>query len=161
MNPEHKWIDELVREWIGKIDNERLLAEWQSLMDKRRAFLREVRRATGQTLIDGLKRCSLGDVLHCELPGVSFGESRETKFYFFTWQPRARRLWVYPLWVVDRHDRREARAHSVYVTEHAVEQLQIGRTDIATRLRAALVADREPEPPEVHHTDHAQEECAT
>jgi hypothetical protein len=147
-NATDRWLDEIVSTWVNKIENEALLALWVTTIQARIVALRAARRLDKRTIIAGLASCTRGDRLYCdariggEMGGVMFDDRVLTTFEFVAWQPRARRLWVRP--VSDRLTRR--RAHAVQVSLSRAIELQISRTDPATRRRS---------PKHINQGDHA------
>lgn len=121
-----KWVEELVRDWIHKTEDETQLDYWERLIGDRKRRLREARHLTVEQIKDGLRRCERGERLYAEKP---IGDAGDTTCFFMQYQPRAKRVWLAT--TVDAPPKKWR-----HMTLREAYAVQLARTDIATRKRA-------------------------
>jgi hypothetical protein len=130
---EHKWMHELMQQWIAGIDDETLLTAWGAAIKQRVEQLTRERTLPMETLIAGLRESKRGDDLY-PAKRVRFrdGELREV-VYFHSYQPRAKRLWVCPTRECTGRD-------AIAIQGDSLHFYQITRTSLAVRRRAMKIA---------------------
>lgn len=124
----YRWIDEMVRGWIGKIHDPALLRAWSRLADDRVHDIEHAYRLDFKALSAELRACRHGDVLHLD-EWLRVANKTHRRVYFASYSPRQR--WLLVKTTPDG-------PQVLKLTKADIVRFQPARTDIGTRYRAAL-----------------------
>ena len=140
-----KFVTELVTNWLKEIRDPATLDAFEKLIDERRGMLMIETDAVRKTkILDALKNCKSGDVLHLmhALPKPAAIVTTAQKQYreeimrmkckFHQWQPRKKILWVTVPWPTSR---KHYGKNFIKLEVNDIYRLEPSRTEREIRLR--------------------------